>query len=189
VLHVREEGAGMTSTRRELILGAACSALVLVSIASCSKSKGDDSPPVPSPNPKAYEALAELPTLRVGDSTTFANDAHFTVKGIKYLTKIQIKDEESVDPTRGFFVRIDVLLEAHHALNLRWTTYDWTSPQGDELKSINPEAAIAWEYNPLGRQYVGSGSAEGAILMDVPKKGGKVTVHLNPTFVIQLPSK
>jgi hypothetical protein len=163
--------------------------LALIPIALCSKSKGDDSPPVSSPNPKAYEALAELPTLRVGDSTTFANDVRFTVKGIKYLTKIKIKDEESVEPARGFFVRIDVLLEAHHGLNLRWTTYDWTSRQGDELKSINPEAAIAWEYNPLGRQYVGSGSAEGAILMDVPKKGGKVTVYLNPRFVIQLPSK
>ena len=46
------------------------------------------------------------------------------------------------------------------------------------------EAAITWDYNPLGRSYIGSGEAEGSILLDVTKKGGRVTEHLDPKLVI-----
>lgn len=177
-------------------MSAACVVSVLMSIGSCSR--GDESPPPPSPasssppDPKLYEALEGLPTLRVGDSTKrgqIVPNARFTIRDITYLAKIRINDEESVKPDRGFFVRIDISLEVHGGLDLRSIAYDWTSPQGDELEQVNPEAAIAWEYNPLGRRYVGSGWAEGTLLMDVPKKGGKVTVHLASKFVIQLPSK
>lgn len=180
----------MASSPRTRAFGAACVVSVLISTASCTK--GDDSPPVPPPDPKAYEALADLPTLEVGDSTKFGStyaDVRFTVESIKYLTKIRINPKESVEPERGFFVRIDVYLDAYDEFSLIGTRYDWTSPQGDVLKDVSAEAATAWEYNPLGRSYFGSGWAEGTILMDVPKKGGKVTVHLAPTFVVQLPSR
>jgi hypothetical protein len=194
LLNAKEEGPDMSKTLKEQAFGAACIVLTLMSIVSCSK--GDDSPPAPHspppPNPRIYEALADLPILKVGDSWKFGDTryaARFTVQDIEYLTKIRVNDEESVAPERGIFVRIDIILDVRIGLDLHGTAYDWTSPQGDVLTGINPEAATAWEYNPLGRTYVGTGSAEGTILMDIPTKGGRVTVHRGTKFVIQLPSK
>jgi hypothetical protein len=190
LLNAREERPDMASTLRGRVLRATCVVSMVLSVTSCSKD--DDSPPTPRPNPKVYEALADLPTLRVGDSTKFGStlaDARLTIEDIKYLTKIRINSKESVEPVRGLFVRIDVHLSAYSEFSLIGTKYDWTSAQGDELEDISAEAAKAWEYNPLGRSYFGTGWADGTILMDVPKKGGKVTVHLAPEFTVQLPSK
>ncbi|MEU8988542.1 DUF4352 domain-containing protein [Streptomyces sp. NPDC048558] len=180
-------------------------ALTLGGVVACG---GDDDPASPqrqeqqqeSPQRQEQQEETRTKTLRVGDSAEFrftsavsseVADFKLTVHGVEYVQRLS---EYTTDSERGTYVVVDVTLANVGATNGHFhDPFHWTGPDGQVLSTgvFHPEEeSISTSYLP--GEYV-----RGAIVFDVPVRGGTLTMPgpdsgsdiSDTTVVIELPDQ
>lgn len=151
--------------------------LMLGGVAACG---GDDAPPsLPRQEQEETPQETQTQTLGVGDSGEFrftsavsdeVADFKLTVHGVEYVQRLS---EYSADNERGTYVVVDVTLANVGSTNGHFhDSFHWTGPDGQVVSTgmFHPEAeSISTSYAP--GEYV-----RGAIVFDVPVRGGSLTM-------------
>ncbi|MCC9707322.1 DUF4352 domain-containing protein [Streptomyces sp. MNU76] len=179
-------------------------ALTLGGVVACG---GGDDPASPwrqeqqeSPQRQEQQEKTRTQTLRVGDSGEFrftsavSNDVadfKLTVHGVEYVKRLS---EYTTDSERGTYVVVNVTLANVGTTNGHFhDPFHWTGPDGQVLSTgvFHPEKeSISTSYLP--GEYV-----RGAIVFDVPVRGGTLTMPgpdsggdvSDTTVVIELPNQ
>ncbi|MFH8927667.1 DUF4352 domain-containing protein [Streptomyces pristinaespiralis] len=179
-------------------------ALTLGGVVACG---GGDDPASPwrqeqqeSPQRQEQQEETRTQTLRVGDSSEFrftsavsneVADFKLTVHGVQYVKRLS---EYTTDSEQGTYVVVDVTLANVGATNGHFhNPFHWTGPDGQVLSTgvFHPEKeSISTSYLP--GEYV-----RGAIVFDVPVRGGTLTMPgpdsssdvSDTTVVIELPDQ
>ncbi|MDQ1031298.1 hypothetical protein QF035_008880 [Streptomyces umbrinus] len=178
--------------------------LTLGGVVACG---GGDDPASPwrqeqqeSPQRQEQQEKTRTQTLRVGDSAEFrftsavsneVADFKLTVQGVQYVKRLS---EYTTDSEQGTYVVVDVTLANVGATNGHFhDPFHWTGPDGQVLSTgvFHPEKeSISTSYLP--GEYV-----RGAIVFDVPVRGGTLTMPgpdsgsdvSDTTVVIELPDQ
>ncbi|MGW6471110.1 DUF4352 domain-containing protein [Streptomyces nigra] len=180
-------------------------ALTLGGVVACG---GGDDPASPwrqeqqeSPQQQEQQEETRTQTLRVGDSGEFrftsavsneVADFKLTVHGVQYVKRLS---EYTTDSEKGTYVVVEVTLANVGDTNGHFhDPFHWTGPDGQVLSTgvFHPEKeSISTSYLP--GEYV-----RGAIVFDVPVRGGTLTMPgpdsggsgvSDTTVVIELPDQ